>query len=62
MYLQIRVGKYLLSERTRVCHCGIRNGTLCNKILAIKLLDLDIKAFYDESYRIINDDDLKDIL
>jgi REP-associated tyrosine transposase len=43
-------------------YCGLRNGTLCNKELAIKLLAINIKAFYTDSYRIINDDDLKDIL
>ena len=41
---------------------GSRNGTLCNKQLAIQLLDINMKTFYDDSYRIINDDDLKNIL
>lgn len=41
---------------------GLRNGTLCNKELAVKLLDLNINSFYSDSYRIINDTDLKNIL
>jgi putative transposase len=41
---------------------GKRNGTLINKELAIQLLDLDMKRFYEDSYRIINDDDIKNIL
>ncbi len=40
-------------------YCEIRNGTLCNKTLAIQLLDINMKSFYEDSYRIINDDDLK---
>ncbi len=39
-------------------YCGIRNGTLCNKELAIKLLNIDMKTFYDDSYKSLNDDDL----
>ncbi|HKB44784.1 MAG TPA: transposase [Chitinophagaceae bacterium] len=42
-------------------YCGLRNGTLCHKSLAIQLLDINIKIFYEDSYRIINDDDLKNI-
>lgn len=41
---------------------GLRNGTLCNKELAIQLLDINMKMFYEDSYKIINDDDLKKIL
>ena len=43
-------------------YCSMRNGTLINKELAIQLLDLDMKRFYEDSYRIINDDDIKNIL
>lgn len=39
-------------------YCGKRNGTLCNKELALKLLGLNMKTFYEDSYKIINDDDL----
>jgi hypothetical protein len=39
-------------------YCGIRNGTLCNKELAVKLLGLNMEVFYEDSYRIINADDL----
>ncbi len=42
--------------------CGNRKGTLVKKELAIQLLDLNMKTFYDDSYRIINDDDTKNIL
>jgi len=43
-------------------YCGLRNGTLCNKELAIRLLDLNVKTFYEDSYRIINDGELNNIL
>lgn len=43
-------------------YCGLRNGTLCDKKQAIQLLDINMKTFYEDSYRIINDDDLKNIL
>jgi REP element-mobilizing transposase RayT len=43
-------------------YCGKRNGTLSNKELAIQLLGLDMKRFYEDSYRIIEEDDLKNIL
>jgi putative transposase len=42
-------------------YCGMRNGSLCNKQLAIQLLDINMKRFYEDSYTIINDDDLKNI-
>jgi hypothetical protein len=42
-------------------YCGLRNGTLCNKALAVQLLDIDMKTFYEDSYKIINDDDIKNI-
>jgi REP element-mobilizing transposase RayT len=42
-------------------YCGLRQGTLCNKELAIQLLNINMKTFYEDSYRIINDDDLKNI-
>jgi putative transposase len=37
---------------------GERNGTLSNKQLAFKLLDLDPKSFYLDSYKVIDDDNL----
>ena len=43
-------------------YCGLRKGTLCDQELAIRLLDFDKKAFYEDPYRIINNDDLKNIL
>jgi REP element-mobilizing transposase RayT len=42
-------------------YCGLRNGTLCNKELAIKLLDLNMKTFYKDSYKMIGIDGLKNI-
>jgi hypothetical protein len=41
---------------------GVRNGTLCNKELAIKLLDLNMTTFYEDFYRIIKDNELNYIL
>ncbi len=43
-------------------YCGLRNGTLCNMALAIQLLSIDMQTFYQDSYRIINNDDMKNIL
>ena len=43
-------------------YCGKRNGSLVNQELAIRLLALDMNNFYEDSYRIIMDDDLKNIL
>lgn len=42
-------------------YCGLRNGTLCDQELAFRLLDLDKKKFYADSYKIISDDDIKNI-
>ncbi len=39
----------------------LRNGTLCNKQLAFQLIDLDEKSFYEDSYKIADDDLLKNI-
>jgi REP element-mobilizing transposase RayT len=39
-------------------YLGVRNGTLCNKQLASELLDLAPKTFYEDSYKVIDDDDL----
>lgn len=38
-----------------------RNGTICNKKLAIELLDLDMRYFYEESYKVIAEDAIKKI-
>ena len=43
-------------------YCGIRNGTLSNKELAIQLLNLDMSRFYEDSYKIIEDDEMNDLL
>ena len=43
-------------------YCGNRNGTLCNRELAINLLGLNMKTFYEDSYRAIGIDDVKNIL
>lgn len=42
-------------------YCGQRNGSLVNKDLALQLLDMDAKTFYEESYRMINFMDVKEI-
>ena len=42
-------------------YCGKRNGTLCNKELAINLLGLDLKTFYEDSYRQIGIDNIDSI-
>jgi REP-associated tyrosine transposase len=42
--------------------CGLRNGSICNKELAIKFLGLNMKTFYEESYRIIGIDHVRNIL
>lgn len=38
-----------------------RNGTICNKELAVNLLDLDMSHFYNDSYKIIDEDNIKKI-
>ena len=42
-------------------YVGLRNGTICNKDLAQRLLDLNWDNFYEESYRIISPDKLDGI-
>ena len=42
-------------------YCGLRNETLCNKELAIQLLDINMKTFYEDSYKIINNDGINRI-
>ena len=43
-------------------YCGLQNGTLCNKELAVKLLELKMKTFYEDSYREIGYNDINNIL
>lgn len=43
-------------------YCGSRDGSLANKESAIRLLGLDMTTFYENSYRILDEDDLKNIL
>ena len=43
-------------------YAGLRNGTLCNKQLALELLDLNLSTFYNDSYKIIDETKLKKIL
>ncbi|MBS1915126.1 MAG: transposase [Bacteroidetes bacterium] len=40
-------------------YAGFRNGTLCNKELAFKLLNLDKPNFYKDSYNMIDSDKIK---
>jgi REP element-mobilizing transposase RayT len=39
-------------------YLGIRNGTICNKQLAYELIELNPKTFYEDSYRVIDNNDL----
>ena len=43
-------------------YCGLRNGTLCNKKLAIRLLGINMKSFYVDSYKMIGTSVEKNIL
>jgi REP element-mobilizing transposase RayT len=43
-------------------YCGKRNGTLCNKELAVNIPDINLKTFYADSYRQIGYDDINNIL
>jgi REP element-mobilizing transposase RayT len=42
-------------------YCGFRNGTLCNKKLSVQLLDINMKTFYDDSYRLVDEDDINNL-
>jgi putative transposase len=42
-------------------YCGLRNGTLCNRELAIQLLDLRMESFYEDSYKMIGIDVIRNI-
>ena len=42
-------------------YCGKRNGSLCNRELAIKLLGLNMSTFYEDSYKAIGID-IKDLV
>ena len=42
-------------------YCGFRNDSLCNKRLALQLLNLNEETFYRDSYMILNNDVLKNI-
>jgi len=39
-------------------YCDLAQASLCNRNLAIQRLDLNMDRFYQDSYKIINDDDL----
>ena len=43
-------------------YVGLRNGTLCNKTMALQFLDLDVVTLYNDSYNVINDESLVKIL
>jgi putative transposase len=36
-------------------YIGIRNGSLCNKELAVTLLDIEMRNFYTDSYNLITE-------
>jgi REP-associated tyrosine transposase len=42
-------------------YCGKRNGTLCNRELTIKLLGLNMKTFYEDSYKALGIADVNSI-
>jgi len=42
-------------------YCGFRNGTLCNKMLAANLLDMNLKTFYGDSYKLISNDEINNL-
>lgn len=42
-------------------YLGLRNGTLCDKDLAIDLLGINIGNFYQESYDVIPSEQIKRI-
>ncbi len=42
-------------------YAQLRNGTMCNQELAYKLTELNKTNFYQESYRTINNNILKEI-
>jgi len=43
-------------------YCGLRSETFCNKELAARLLDLNMKSFYEDSYKMLGLDEVKNIL
>ena len=43
-------------------YCGLRSETFCNKELATRLLDLNMKSFYEDSYKMLGLDEVKNIL
>lgn len=43
-------------------YCGFRNGTLCNQAFTVNILGINKKTFYNDSYKIIREDDVKHIL
>lgn len=43
-------------------YTGLRDGKLCNKELAFKLLDVNWSSFYAESYKVIADAHLKHLI
>jgi hypothetical protein len=42
-------------------YLGKRNGSLCDKALTVRLLDLDMKRFYEEAYKVIPENNIKQI-
>ena len=43
-------------------YCGLRNGTLCNKELAVQLLDINPETFYTDSYQLVSDNEINNLL
>ena len=42
-------------------YAGLRNGTLCNQTLAYELLNLNKETFYEDSYKVIREEDINNI-
>jgi len=43
-------------------YCGLRSEPVCNKELAARLLDLNMKSFYEDSYKMLGLGEVKNIL
>ena len=43
-------------------YCNKRNEILTNKMVATRILDLNMQYFYEDSYRAINEDAIQNIL
>lgn len=42
-------------------YCGLRNGSLCNKESAVRLLAINLDTFYTDSYQFISDHEMDNL-